>query len=158
MRGKPHIERMLGSVATMFAQYVSGYTGRSPEYRGRCTEERAVWSLPELQDLLDQWLVIWQARPHDGLRDPLHPGRAFSPNEKYAALTETAGYVPLALSPDDYIELLPAAWRAANAYRLTVTRRVDGGKGMDTLRMQPSRVTGREGLWDVHRHPYDTSP
>ena len=71
---KPHIERMLGSVATMFAQYVSGYTGRSPEYRGRGAEKNAVWSLPELQDLLDQWLVIWQSRPHDGLRDPLHPG------------------------------------------------------------------------------------
>jgi hypothetical protein len=54
---KPHIERMLGSVATMFAQYVSGYTGRSPEYRGRGTEDKAVWSLPELQDLLDQWLI-----------------------------------------------------------------------------------------------------
>ena len=37
---KPHIERMLGSVATMFAQYVSGYTGRSagiprPRHRGQ---------------------------------------------------------------------------------------------------------------------------
>jgi putative transposase len=94
---KPHIERMMGSVATMFAQYMSGYTGRSPEYRGRGAEKNAVWSLPELQDLLDQWLIAeWQNRPHDGLRDPLHPGRAFSPNEKYAALIETAGYVPLA--------------------------------------------------------------
>jgi hypothetical protein len=55
---KPHIERMLGSVATMFAQYVSGYTGRSPEYRGRGVENNAVWSLPELQDLLDQWLIV----------------------------------------------------------------------------------------------------
>jgi putative transposase len=36
---------------------VSGYTGRSPEYRGRGTEDKAVWSLPELQDLLDQWLI-----------------------------------------------------------------------------------------------------
>ena len=54
---KPHIERTLGSVATMFAQYVSGYTGRSPEYRGRGIEKNAVWSLPELQDLLDQWLI-----------------------------------------------------------------------------------------------------
>jgi hypothetical protein len=134
--GKPHIERMLGSVATMFAQYVSGYTGRSPEYRGRGTEETAVWSLPELQDLLDQWLVIWQARPHDGLRDPLHPGRAFSPNEKYAALTETAGYVPLALSPGDYIELLPAAWRAVNAYGIRISRRVYDGKELNPLRMQ----------------------
>jgi hypothetical protein len=154
---KPHIERMLGSVATMFAQYVSGYTGRSPEYRGRGTEEKAVWSLPELQDLLDQWLVIWQARPHDGLRDPLHPGRAFSPNEKYAALTETAGYVPLALSPDDYIELLPAAWRAVNAYGIKISRRVYDGKELNPLRMQHSGVTARKGLWEVHRDPYDIS-
>jgi hypothetical protein len=154
---KPHIERMLGSVATMFAQYVSGYTGRSPEYRGRGTEEKAVWSLPELQDLLDQWLVIWQARPHDGLRDPLHPGRAFSPNEKYAALTETAGYVPLALSPGDYIELLPATWRAVNAYGIKISRRVYDGKELNPLRMQHSGVTARKGLWEVHRDPYDIS-
>jgi hypothetical protein len=154
---KPHVERMLGSVATMFAQYVSGYTGRSPEYRGRGIEEKAVWSLPELQDLLDQWLVTWQARPHDGLRDPLHPGRAFSPNEKYAALTETAGYVPLALSPDDYIELLPAAWRAVNAYGIKISRRVYDGKELNPLRMQHSGVTARKGLWEVHRDPYDIS-
>jgi hypothetical protein len=154
---KPHIERMLGSVATMFAQYVSGYTGRSPEYRGRGIEEKAVWSLPELQDLLDQWLVTWQNRPHDGLRDPLHPGRAFSPNEKYAALTETAGYVPLALSADDYIELLPATWRAVNAYGVKVSRRVYDGKELNPLRMQHSGVTARKGLWEVHRDPYDIS-
>jgi hypothetical protein len=39
---------------------------------------------------LDEWIVVWQNRPHDGLRDPLHPGRMFSPNEKYAALVEAA--------------------------------------------------------------------
>jgi hypothetical protein len=149
---------MLGSVATMFAQYVSGYTGRSPEYRGRGTEGRAVWSLPELQDLLDQWLIAeWQNRPHDGLRDPLHPGRAFTPNEKYAALTETAGYVPLALSPDDYIELLPATWRAVNAYGIKISRRVYDGKELNPLRMQHSGVTARKGLHEVHCDPYDIS-
>ena len=143
---KPHIERMLGSVATMFAQYVSGYTGRSPEYRGRGVEKNAVWSLPELQDLLDQWLIAeWQNRPHDGLRDPLHPGRAFSPNQKYAALIETAGYVPLALSPDDYIELLPATWRTVNAYGIKISRRVYDGKELNPLRMQHSGVTARKG-------------
>jgi hypothetical protein len=154
---KPHIERMLGSVATMFAQYVSGYTGRSPEYRGRGIENKAVWSLPELQDLLDQWLIIWQTRPHDGLRDPLHPGRAFSPNEKYAALTETAGYVPLALSPDDYIELLPAAWRAVNAYGIKISRRIYDGRELNPLRMQHSGVISRKGLHEVHYDPYDIS-
>ena len=83
---------MLETVSTMFAQYVSGYTGRSAEHRGRGTEDKPLWSVPELQDMLDQWLIAgWANRPHDGLRDPLHPGRAFTPNEKYAALTEAAG-------------------------------------------------------------------
>ena len=155
---KPHIERMLGSVATMFAQYVSGYTGRSPEYRGRGIEGKAAWSLHELQDLLDQWLIAeWQNRPHDGLRDPLHPGRAFSPNEKYAALTEIAGYVPLALSPDDHVELLPATWRAVNAYGIKISRRVYDGKDLNPLRMQHSGVTARKGLHEVHYDPYDIS-
>jgi hypothetical protein len=155
---KPHIERMLGSVATMFAQHVSGYAGRSPEYRGRGTEDKAVWSLPELQDLLDQWIIAeWQNRPHDGLRDPLHPGRAFSPNEKYAALTETAGYVPLALSPDDHVELLPATWRAVNAYGIKISRRIYDGAELNPLRMQHSGVTARKGLWEVHYDPYDIS-
>jgi hypothetical protein len=155
---KPHIERMLGSVATMFAQYVSGYAGRSAEHRGRGTEDKAVWSLPELQDLLDQWLIAeWQNRPHDGLRDPLSPGRAFTPNEKYAALTETAGYVPLALSPDDHVELLPATWRAVNAYGIKISRRVYDGAELNLLRMQHSGVASRKGLWEVHHDPYDIS-
>ncbi|HTQ90889.1 MAG TPA: hypothetical protein VMK84_15510 [Streptosporangiaceae bacterium] len=64
MRGKPHIERTLGSVASLFAQYVAGYTGRSPEYRGRRAEDAAVWPLPELQDLLDQWIIAgFSGRP-----------------------------------------------------------------------------------------------
>ena len=113
-------------------------------------------SLPELQDLLDQWLIIWQARPHDGLRDPLHPGRGFNPNEKYAALTETAGDVPLALSPRDDIELLPATWRAANAYGIKISRRVYDGKELNLLRMQHSGVTARKGLDEVH-HTLTTS-
>ena len=155
---KPHIERTLGSVATMFAQYVSGYTGRSPEYRGRGIEKNAVWSLPELQDLLDQWLIAeWQNRPHDGLRDPLHPGRAFTPNEKYAALTEIAGYVPLALSPDDHVELLPATWRAVNAYGVKISRRVYDGVELNPLRMQHSGITARKGLHEIHYDPYDIS-
>ena len=155
---KPHIERMLGSVATLFAQYVSGYTGRGVEYRGRGIEDAAVWSLPELQDLLDQWIIAcWQNRPHDGLRDPLAPGRAFTPNEKYAALIQTAGYVPLALSADDHIELLPATWRAVNAYGIKISRRVYDSAELNPLRMQHSGVTARKGLWEIHYDPYDIS-
>jgi hypothetical protein len=64
----------------------------------------------ELQELLDEWiLAAWQHRLHDGPRDPVSPGRAYTPNERYAALVESAGYVPVALSAQDYIELLTQA-------------------------------------------------
>jgi hypothetical protein len=155
---KPHIERTLGSVATLFAQFVAGYTGRSPEYRGRGEAQRAAWSLAELQELLDEWIIAaWQNRPHDGLRDPLHPGRAFTPNEKYAAMVEAAGYVPVALTGDDYVELLPARWHAVNAYGIKVNRRTYDGEELNPFRQQPSGVKERKNLWEVHGDPYDIS-
>ena len=96
---KGHIERYFGSVASLFCQFASGYAGRSADRRGRHVEDQPLWSMAELQELLDEWLVaFFLNRPHDGLRDPEHPGRAFTPNEKYAALIEAAGYVPVALS------------------------------------------------------------
>jgi hypothetical protein len=155
---KPHIERTLGSVATLFAQFVAGYTGRSPEYRGRGESQRAVWSLRELQELLDEWIIAaWQNRPHDGLRDPLHPGRPFTPNEKYAAMAEAAGYVPVALTADDYVELLPARWNAVNAYGVKVNRRIYDGEELNPFRQQPSGVKAHKDLWEVHCDPYDIS-
>ncbi|WP_237110098.1 Mu transposase C-terminal domain-containing protein [Nonomuraea sp. MG754425] len=155
---KGHIERMLASVGTLFAQFVAGYTGNNAERRGRNVEQQAVWSLLELQDLLDEWLVAaWANRPHDGLRDPAHPGRMFSPNEKYAAMVEAAGYVPVALSADDYIELLPATWRAINAYGVKINYRTYDDEALNPLRQQRSGVTDRKDLWEIHHDPYDVS-
>jgi len=155
---KPHIERALESVASLFSQFVSGYLGRSAEYRGRGAGGEPLWSLPELQELLDEWIVaIWQNRPHDGLRDPAVPGRAFTPNERYAALIEAAGYVPVALSAGDYVELLPAAWRAVNAYGIKIGHRVYDGEELNPFRRQPSGVKAKRDLWEVHYDPYDIS-
>lgn len=154
---KPNIERLFGSVGSLFCQFVAGYLGRSTDRRGRGIDRQPLWSMLELQELLDEWLVIWQNRSHDGLRDPEHPGRAFSPNEKYAALVEAAGYVPVALGADDYVELLPASWRAVNAYGIKLNRRTYDGEDLNPLRLQPSGVSERKGLWEVHRDPYDVS-
>jgi hypothetical protein len=155
---KPHIERYFGSVGSLFCQFVSGYAGRNPDRRGRHVEGQPLWSMLELQDLLDEWLIAcWLNRPHDGLRDPEHPGRAFTPNEKYAALVEAAGYVPVALSPDDYIELLPAAWRAVNAYGIKLNRRSYDSEQLNPLRLQPSGVRAKKNLWELRHDPYDVS-
>jgi transposase InsO family protein len=155
---KGHIERYFGSVASLFCQFASGYAGRSPDRRGRHIEDQPLWSMAELQELLDEWLVaFWLNRPHDGLRDPEHPGRAFTPNEKYAALIEAAGYVPVALSGDDYIELLPAQWRKVNAYGIKVARRSYDSEELNPLRLQPSGIREHRDRWEVRHDPYDVS-
>ena len=88
---------------------------------------------------------------------PSTPGRAFTPNEKYAALVEAAGYVPVALGPDDYVELLPASWRAVNAYGVKLNRRSYDSEELNPLRLQPSGVQEKKDLWEVRRDPYDVS-
>ena len=61
--------------------------------------------------------------PHDALRDPLFPRRAISPNEKYAALVAAAGYLPVPLTAEDYLELLPVTWRVINDYGIRIDYR-----------------------------------
>ncbi|GJF18828.1 transposase [Mycolicibacterium cyprinidarum] len=155
---KPKIERTLQSVGTLFAQYVAGYVGSSVERRGKNAEDDAVWSMIELQALLDEWIIaVWQNRPHDGLRDPVTPGKALSPNEKYTALVEVAGYVPVPLDADDYIELLPVQWRTINSYGVRINHRTYDAKALNPYRRQHSGVDARNGQWEVHYDPYDVS-
>ena len=155
---KPVIERTLGSVSTLFAQYVAGYAGRSTEYRGKNAEQAATWSMAELQALLDEWIVaVWQNRPHDGLRDPLSPGQALTPNERYAALVALAGYVPVPLGPEDYLELLPATWRVINSYGVKIGLRTYDSGELNPYRRQHSGVEAKNGRWEVRYDPYDIS-
>ncbi|MGW4018244.1 Mu transposase C-terminal domain-containing protein, partial [Rhodococcus ruber] len=155
---KPIIERTLGSVKTLFAQYVTGYLGASIEHRGTGADERAVFSLIELQDLLDEWILThWQNRPHDGLRDPLNPQRVLTPNEKYAALLTVAGYVPTPLSGDDYIALLPSTPRVINSYGIKINHRVYDSDELNGYRGQHSGPKPLGKRWEVHYDPYDVT-
>jgi putative transposase len=152
------VERSFDSVASLFAQYVAGYVGRSVDRRGKDADQDAVWSMAELQELLDEWIVAhWQNRPHDGLRHPLTPGRALTPNEQYAALIEIAGYVPVPLGSDDYIELLPATWRVVNSYGIKISHRTYDTSALNPYRRQHSGITASNGRWEVHYDPYDVT-
>ncbi|MEV5210873.1 Mu transposase C-terminal domain-containing protein [Micromonospora sp. NPDC053740] len=154
------VERSFNSVGTLFAQYVAGYVGRSVEHRGKSAEKNAVWSIVELQALLDEWIVtVWQNRPHDGLRNPLAPDTALTPNEQYAALVEVAGYVPVALNADDYVELLPVSWNRIGRAGIKLNRRTYDDNAIDeyNLRGEHSGVIARDGRWEVHFDPYDVT-
>jgi Mu transposase, C-terminal len=141
---KAIVERTFSSINTLFCQHVAGYTGRDVPRRGADLAERAVWSLAELQELFDEWVIAgWQTRPHEGLRHPFNPDQAASPNDAYAALVAAADYVPVSLRGEDYIELLPADWRATT----------DAGIQIDYRTYHCPKLRP----WEVHYDPYDAS-
>ncbi len=150
------VESTLGSLNTLFCQHVAGYTGPNPTRRGKNVQ--AVWTVAELQDLLDEWLIVgWANRPHDSLRDPYFPQRPISPNEKYTSLVAAAGYLPLTLSGEDYLELLPLEWRKINAYGIRIDYRTYDSPDLNPWRLQRSTASGQHGRWEVHHDPYDLS-
>ena len=148
------VEATFTAIKTLFAQHVAGFKGANPTMRGRGIE--AAWTIGELQDLFDEWVIVgWQHRGHDALRDPHAPRRKLSPNEKYAALVAAAGYLPLTLTGSDYLELLPVKWRQINDYGIRIDNRIYDCAELGRYRRQPSGLAGKRGLWEVHYDPYD---
>ncbi|MFK0256761.1 Mu transposase C-terminal domain-containing protein [Streptomyces sp. NPDC090445] len=155
---KAIVEATFSAINTLFCQHLVGYTGPNVSRRGHRVEEQAAWTVPELQDLLDEWLVVgWQMRPHDALRDPFLPKRAISPNDMYASLVAASGYLPLVLRGEDYLELLPVAWRTINDYGIRIGYRTYDSPDLGPWRREHSGNASKRGLWEVHFDPYDLS-
>ncbi|MEU3975502.1 Mu transposase C-terminal domain-containing protein [Streptomyces bacillaris] len=155
---KAIVEATFSAINSLFVQHLAGYTGANVSRRGDRVEERAVWTIPDLQELLDEWILAgWQARPHDSLRDPFRPKKSVSPNDKYTSLVAACGYLPLVLRGEDYLELMPVAWRAVNDYGIRISYRTYDCAELGPYRRQHSGITAKRGLWEVHYDPYDLS-
>ncbi|HUC24234.1 MAG TPA: Mu transposase C-terminal domain-containing protein [Streptosporangiaceae bacterium] len=153
---KSLVERTFASINTLFCQHVAGYTGRDTTRRGPDVAEDAVWTVAQIQELFDEWVVAcWQNRPHEGLSHTWGEGRDLSPNEMYTACVGISGYVPLPLTGDDYIELLPAVFRTVNDYGLTIDNRTYDCKALNPYRRLDSGLRGGNKQWEVHYDPYD---
>ena len=59
MRDKGIVEATFAAINTLFCQHVAAYTGSNTTLRG--SDVDAVWTLPDLQDLLDEWLLCGMA-------------------------------------------------------------------------------------------------
>ncbi|MFD5463069.1 Mu transposase C-terminal domain-containing protein [Kitasatospora sp. NPDC127059] len=153
---KGHVERTFKSINHGFCQYVAGYTGSNTTERGSGVEEEACWTLPQLQDFLDEWLVAgWHARKHSALRHPLLPHLALSPIEMWAALVGVTGYVPVPPTSDSHIELLPVRWQVINDYGIRFDYRTYDSKALNGFRRRTVYGTGEAQRWEVHYNPYD---
>ncbi|MFD7958882.1 Mu transposase C-terminal domain-containing protein [Streptomyces ardesiacus] len=149
------IERTFGTINHLFCQHLPGYTGSDVTRRGPDTEKDACYSVPQLQDLLDEWLVHYHHRPHEGLRHPMMPRKALTPNQMWAALVAVTGHVPVPLTGRDYLELLPVRWQAITPAGITIHHRTYDHDLLAPYRSQASPVAGRGGKWEIHYNPHD---
>nr|WP_260868114.1 Mu transposase C-terminal domain-containing protein [Streptomyces sp. SAJ15] len=149
------VERTFGSINALFCQHLPGYTGSDVTRRGPDTEKDACYSVAQLQDLLDEWLVHYHHRPHEGLRHPMMPRKALTPNEMWAALVAVTGHVPVPLTGRDYLELLPVRWQAITPAGITIHHRTYDADLLAPHRGQASPVAGRGGKWEIHYNPHD---
>jgi Mu transposase, C-terminal len=156
---KSIVERTFSSINTLFCQHVAGYTGRDTTRRGPDAAAEAAWTVAQLQELFDEWVVAcWQVRPHEGLSHTWGEGRDLSPNEMFALCVGISGYVPLPLSGEDYIELLPAAYRTVNDYGITISNRTYDSRALNPFRRLDSGLPGKDRKkWEVHYDPYDVT-
>jgi hypothetical protein len=150
---KGHVERTFSSINTLFVQHVAAYTGSHTGERGQDAEGEAVWTLAQLDDLLQEWIICgWQEREHDGLRHPMMPRCALSPNEMWAALVAVSGYVPVPLGREDYIELMPVKRQKINDYGIRIDYRTYDHKALNPYRGE--RSPAADGLWEIHYNPH----
>ncbi|MFF9396977.1 Mu transposase C-terminal domain-containing protein [Streptomyces griseoluteus] len=94
-------------------------------------------------------------RPYEGLRHPLMPRKALTPNQMWAALITVAGYVPVPLTGRDYLELLPVRCQAITPAGITIHHRTYDADLLAPYRGQASPVAGRGGKWEIHYNPHD---
>ena len=154
---KPHVERMFGSINTLFTQYLTGYTGPNVVRRGKDVAGEALWPLAQVQDLLDQWIMqCWQNRPHSALRLPAVPQQHLTPNEMLDALSTVAPGVAMVFDTDDYIALLPRVWRTVQRYGINFAGLTYDSPALGPFRNVRSGIRLPEACdkWEVRYDPY----
>ncbi|GAA3909015.1 DDE-type integrase/transposase/recombinase [Streptomyces lacrimifluminis] len=140
-----------GAVRTLevLAGLFSRHATTAEEACGAGEAVGAYWSMPQLQDLLDEWITVrWHQRPQEQLRHPLLPRAGLAPKEMWEVLLGVAGMVPLPLAGKHYGELLPARRCALTDSGIRL-----GGHRYDDACLDEHR--GRGQRWEVHHHPHD---
>ncbi|WP_406841105.1 transposase [Streptomyces sp. AHU1] len=152
---KGAVERTFGSINSLFAQHVAGYTGPHVLARGEAVQDEARFTVAQLQELLDEWITAcWQHRPHDGLRHPLLAKKALAPNEMWGALLGACGYVPWPLGGTDYLELLPVRFHPVTGRGIRINHRTYDHAVLNEHRGRPCPAHPG-GRWEIHLNPHD---
>ncbi|MFD3580508.1 Mu transposase C-terminal domain-containing protein [Streptomyces sp. NPDC058644] len=153
---KAIIERTFGSVKSLFSQFVPGYTGKDLSHRGKKAAKERLWRVDQINDFLQQWIALgWQQRPHDELRNPFLPSMPpRTPNQMFAAHVASSGYVPVRLSEEDRLRLLPTRWVAVTEKGVRLNNRTYDSRALNPYRGRLSGWPGKGQRWPVRYHPH----
>ncbi|WP_166880014.1 Mu transposase C-terminal domain-containing protein [Salinibacterium sp. ZJ450] len=154
---KPNVERLFRYIETGFAQYIPGFTGGSPENRGRNVEKQELLSIEQLARLFDVWCTyIYANRRHASLRDPLYPSIMHSPNTLYQAMRRFTSDEPLQpITSDGYISLMSPDYRTIGRLGVSFRNRRYDSRELDPYRGMPSNWAGAGRRWPIRFDPYN---
>ncbi|WP_060904782.1 Mu transposase C-terminal domain-containing protein [Streptomyces scabiei] len=152
---KAVVESSFNAIKRRFSQYVAGYTGSDLKRRGKHVTDGPLWSLNELQDLLNEWIALdWQQKPHDGLRSPFLPGLTISPNRMYATLVAAEGHVPLVLTPHQNRKLLPFHYLKVTDKGVRIGNRTYNSHALQEYKNRHTGIPGQGRRWQIRYSPY----
>ncbi|MEY9490914.1 transposase InsO family protein [Streptomyces calvus] len=152
---KAIVESTFNAIKRRFSQHVAGYTGSDLRRRGKHVTDGPLWSLNELQDLLNEWIALdWQQKPHDGLRSPFLPGLTISPNRMYATLVASEGHVPLVLSPHENRKLLPFHHLKVTDKGVRIGNRTYNSEALQEYKGRHTGIAGQGKRWQIRYSPY----
>ncbi|PZF32067.1 DDE-type integrase/transposase/recombinase [Curtobacterium sp. MCPF17_051] len=153
---KPLIERFWSTVRTGFSQYIPGYIGNSVENRGKPEPDSDLLRIDELIQLFDLWItVVYQNRVHAGLKDPLDPAAPQTPNSIFMAYQQVGDAIPMALTRDDFIDILPVEYRTIQTDGIELGYGKYDSPQLTDLRRMPSLDGRHRNQWAVSWDPYD---
>ncbi|BBJ37418.1 transposase [Streptomyces antimycoticus] len=153
---KAIIERTFSSIKTLFSQFLPGYTGKDISHRGKHVASERMWRVDQLNDFLQQWIALgWQQRPHKELRNPFLPSMPpRTPNQVFAAHVASSGYVPVRLTAEDRLRLLPTAWVKVTEKGIRLRNRTYDSRALGDYRHAASGWPGKGQRWPVRYHPH----
>ncbi len=156
---KAIVENFFDKVDEHFAENVPGYINRDPTLRARRDPRpEDLLSIDELADLFEEWItVIWQNRPHTGLRDSRNSTRFLTPNQMYVAASDLADPVPLPIGEEQFISLLVSTHRTIQANGIRLDSRRYDSEELAPLRGLGSGDRAHNDQWEIRHDPWDLS-
>lgn len=153
-KDKAIVERSHKTIKDMFVRHLVGFTGGNPAARGRKVEKQELISIHTLAYVLELWIRhIWQNMETSAIRNPERPGRRYSPNTLYEALSYRAGFLFAPISPNTFISLLPVVDRKIGRMGITFNNRRYDSPKLDRYRGTASGRKLADDDWQVHYDP-----